>query len=129
MTSYTLQGATLQDGSVANIVVTDGFIQQVGNDAVGEIVDVAGLVALPGFVDLHTHLREPGFEQSETILTGSRAAALGGFTAVHAMANTLPVQDSAGVVEQVLSLGAEAGLIQVQPVGAVTVGLEGKQLA
>ncbi len=129
MPSYTLQGATLQDGSVANIVVTDGLIQQVGNDAVGEIVDVAGLVALPGFVDLHTHLREPGFEQSETILTGSRAAALGGFTAVHAMANTVPVQDSAGVVEQVLALGAEAGLVQVQPVGAVTLGLEGKQLA
>lgn len=129
MSSYTLQGATLQDGSVANIVVTDGVIAHVGKDAVGDILDVTGLIALPGFVDLHTHLREPGFEQSETILTGSRAAALGGFTAVHAMANTYPVQDSAGVVEQVLALGEEAGLVQVQPVGAVTVGLEGKQLA
>jgi dihydroorotase len=129
MSSYTLKGATLQDGSVANIVVTDGVIAHVGKDAVGDILDVTGLIALPGFVDLHTHLREPGFEQSETILTGSRAAALGGFTAVHAMANTYPVQDSAGVVEQVLALGEQAGLVQVQPVGAVTVGLEGKQLA
>ena len=129
MSSYTLQGVTLQDGSVANIVVTDGVIAHVGKDAVGEIIDVTGLIALPGFVDLHTHLREPGFEQSETILTGSRAAALGGFTAVHAMANTYPVQDSAGVVEQVLALGEHAGLVQVQPVGAVTVGLEGEQLA
>ena len=129
MTSFTIKGATLQDGSVANIVVTNGLIAHVGEDVVGDIVDASGLIALPGFVDLHTHLREPGFEQSETILTGSRAAALGGFTAVHAMANTHPVQDSAGVVEQVLALGDEAGLVQVQPVGAVTVGLEGKQLA
>ncbi|MEY4349223.1 MAG: hypothetical protein RL719_520, partial [Actinomycetota bacterium] len=129
MSKYTLQGATLQDGTVANIVVEDSRITSVGNETSGEVIDVTGLIALPGFVDLHTHLREPGYEASETILTGSRAAAMGGFTAVHAMANTLPVQDSAGVVEQVLSLGAEAGLVHVQPVGAVTVGLEGKQLA
>ena len=129
MTSFTLKGATLQDGSVANIVVIDGFIARVDNSVEGEVIDATGLIALPGFVDLHTHLREPGFEQSETILTGSRAAALGGFTAVHAMANTNPVQDSAGVVEQVKSLGEQAGLVQVQPVGAVTVGLDGEQLA
>jgi len=84
---------------------------------------------LPGFVDLHTHLREPGFEQSETVLTGTQSAALGGFTAVHAMANTMPVADTAGVVEQVASLGKEAGYADVYPIGAVTVGLEGKQLA
>jgi len=129
MGKFTLQGATLQDGTVANIVVEDSRITSVGNETAGEVIEVTGLIALPGFVDLHTHLREPGYEASETILTGSRAAAMGGFTAVHAMANTLPVQDTAGVVEQVLSLGIEAGLVHVQPVGAVTVGLEGKQLA
>ena len=129
MSKFTLQGATLQDGTVANIVVDGSRITSVGNESAGDVIDVSGLIALPGFVDLHTHLREPGYEASETILTGSRAAAMGGFTAVHAMANTLPVQDSAGVVEQVLSLGIEAGLVHVQPVGAVTVGLEGKQLA
>ena len=80
-------------------------------------------------VDLHTHLREPGREDAETVLTGSRAAALGGFTAVHAMANTNPVADTAGVVEQVWRLGREAGLVDVHPVGAVTVGLEGQHLA
>ncbi len=129
MSKFTLQAATLQSGDVANIVVEDGYITHVGPDSSGEVIDASKLLALPGFVDLHTHLREPGFEASETILTGSRSAALGGFTAVHAMANTFPVQDSAAVVEQVLALGIAAGLVQVQPVGAVTVGLEGKQLA
>ena len=85
--------------------------------------------ALPGLVDLHTHLREPGFEQSETVLTGSRAAAAGGFTAVLAMANTSPVQDTAGVVEQVASLGEQHGYVTVRPIGAVTVGLEGERLS
>ena len=86
-----------------------------------------GRILLPGLVDLHTHLREPGREDSETVLTGTRAAAVGGFTAVHAMANTFPVADTAGVVEQVWRLGKESGYCDVQPVGAVTVGLEGKQ--
>src|SRR5204863_1156432 len=94
-----------------------------------EVVDADGLIALPGLVDLHTHLREPGREDAETVETGSRAAALGGFTAVHAMANTDPVADTAGVVEQVWRLGKEAGHCDVVPVGAVTVGLEGKQMA
>ena len=89
----------------------------------------AGLVALPGLVDLHTHLREPGREDAETVESGSRAAALGGYTAVCAMANTDPVADTAGVVEQVWRLGREAGLVDVQPVGAVTVGLAGERLA
>ena len=93
------------------------------------VIDAAGLQALPGLVDLHTHLREPGFEQSETVLTGTRAAAAGGFTAVHAMANTSPVQDTAGVVEQVASLGAQHGYATVRPVGAVTVGLAGERLS
>ncbi|MFY8204247.1 MAG: dihydroorotase, partial [Actinomycetes bacterium] len=83
----------------------------------------------PGLVDLHTHLREPGREDAETIATGSAAAARGGFTAVHAMANTLPVADTAGVVEQVWNLGKNVGLVDVYPIGAVTVGLKGEKLA
>lgn len=94
-----------------------------------EVVDCSGLHVLPGFVDLHTHLREPGFENSETIESASRSAAAGGYTAIHAMANTFPVADTAGVVEQVFRIGKEVGLVHVQPVGAVTVGLRGLQLA
>ncbi|QZY52177.1 dihydroorotase [Leucobacter tenebrionis] len=93
------------------------------------IIDADGLVALTGFVDLHTHLREPGFEQSETVLTGTRAAAAGGFTSVFAMANTMPVQDTAGVVEQVQSLGDAAGYATVRPIGAVTEDLAGERLS
>ena len=129
MSNFTLIGATLADGTTANIEVSDGIIVSVGSQVSGEEIDATGLVALPGFVDLHTHLREPGFEQSETVRTGSMAAAKGGYTAVHAMANTHPVADTAGVVEQVKALGDEAGYVQVQPIGAVTVGLEGEQLA
>ena len=91
--------------------------------------DADGLIVLPGLVDLHTHLREPGREDAETVATGTLAAARGGFTAVHAMANTDPVADTAGVVEQVWRLGREAGHCDVQPVGAVTVGLRGERLA
>ncbi len=87
------------------------------------------MVALPGLVDLHTHLREPGREDAETVLTGSQAAARGGFTAVHAMANTDPVADTAGVVEQVWHLGQSHGYCDVRPVGAVTTGLRGERLA
>lgn len=129
MNNFTLVGATLPNGKKANIIVSEGLISAIGSDSKGVEIEVKGLIALPGFVDLHTHLREPGFEQSETIRTGSMAAALGGYTAVHAMANTHPVADTAGVVEQVKTLGDEAGYVQVQPIGAVTVGLEGKQLA
>ena len=129
MNKYTLVGATLADGSKANIVIEGSSILSVGNETAGEQVNVEGLVAVTGFVDLHTHLREPGFEQSETVLTGTQAAAMGGYTAVHPMANTHPVADTAGVVEQVKALGDEAGYVQVQPIGAVTVGLEGTQLA
>ena len=94
-----------------------------------ESVDAYGLVLLPGFVDLHTHLREPGREDAETVESGTAAAAVGGFTAVHAMANTDPVADTAGVVEQVWHLGRRAGHCDVHPVGAVTVGLAGTELA
>ena len=114
-----------------DIVVSDGVIVELAppGTAAGEIVDADGLVALPGFVDLHTHLREPGREDAETVRTGSQSAALGGFTCVHAMANTSPVADTAGVVEQVWRLGQEAGLVDVRPVGAVTVGLGGERMA
>ncbi|GLY17312.1 dihydroorotase [Kineosporia sp. NBRC 101677] len=93
------------------------------------MIDADGLIALPGLVDLHTHLREPGREDAETVETGTRAAALGGWTAVHAMANTDPVADTAGVVEQVWRLGRQYGWVDVRPVGAVTVGLAGERLA
>ena len=129
-TNFVLKNVQLADGSVQDIQIQDDKIVAVGNSLSADAtVDCSGLVALPGFVDLHTHLREPGFEQSETVLTGTQSAALGGFTAVHAMANTMPVADTAGVVEQVASLGKEAGYADVYPIGAVTVGLEGKQLA
>lgn len=127
-----VRGATLAQGTTTDILIADGVFAELGtglSDAKATVIDGSGLLALPGLVDLHTHLREPGFEHSETILTGSRAAAMGGFTAVHAMANTSPVADTAGVVEQVQALGRDAGFVTVRPVGAVTIGLEGRQLA
>ena len=127
---FTLKNVQLANGEVCDVVIEDEYIKAVGQSMnEGELIDCSGLIALQGFVDLHTHLREPGFEQSETILTGSRAAAKGGFTAVHAMANTMPVADNAAVVEQVYALGKSAGYVQVQPIGAVTLGLNGLQLA
>ena len=122
---------SLSDGTVTNILVSGETISYLGNDSktAAEVIDCTGLIAMSGFVDLHTHLREPGFEQSETILTGSRAAAKGGFTCVHPMANTNPVADNSAVVEQVFALGEAAGYVQVQPIGAVTSNLEGKNLA
>ena len=100
-----------------------------GRPTDAEVIDAAGLIALPGLVDLHTHLREPGREDAETVETGSAAAALGGYTAVFAMPNTDPTADTAGVVEQVYRLGRGVGLVDVQPIGAVTVGRNGTQLA
>ena len=129
---HLITGATLPTGERADILLDGGIIAEVGSiaDAAGATVfDADGLVALPGLVDLHTHLREPGYEQSETVLTGTQAAAAGGFTAVFAMANTFPVADTAGVVEQEASLGDAAGYATVQPIGAVTVGLKGAELA
>ena len=137
MTSYIIRGAALLGGEPVDLLLRDGLVAEIGpalditalaaGDA--EEVDAAGLVALPGLVDLHTHLREPGREDAETVATGTAAAARGGFTAVHAMANTDPVADTAGVVEQVWRLGRDAGHCEVRPVGAVTIGLAGEQLA
>ncbi|MEJ3404992.1 dihydroorotase [Rathayibacter sp. YIM 133350] len=130
--SYLIRGARIAGGERADILLDGGIIAEVGSglsapDA--RVIDADGLIALPGLVDLHTHLREPGYEHSETVLTGSRAAAAGGYTAVFAMANTSPVADTAGVVEQELALGEAAGFVTVQPIGAVTVGLQGERLA
>lgn len=119
------------EGAV-DLVVKHGVIiaiTPVGQGEANVVYDFNGEVVLPGLVDLHTHLREPGREDAETIRTGTQAAALGGYTAVHAMANTDPVADTAGVVEQVLRLGNDAGYCDVRPVGAVTVGLKGERLA
>lgn len=125
-----LKSAKDTSGRTVDVVIEAGTIRKAPDPKVEhELIDCSGLVVLPGFVDLHTHLREPGYEQSETVLSGSRSAAAGGYTAVHSMANTFPVADTAGVVEQIASLGKEAGLVQVQPIGAVTVGLKGEQLA
>jgi dihydroorotase len=132
MTSYLLTGATLADGERGDLLLDGGTVADVGTgvSAAGATrIDADGLLVLPGLVDLHTHLREPGGEGSETVLTGSRAAAAGGYTAVSAMANTSPVADTASVVEQVQALGEAAGYVTVRPIGAVTRGLAGEQLA
>jgi dihydroorotase len=132
MSSHLIRNVRPYGGDQADVLVEDGVIARIGTglDAEGvEVLDADGAVLLPGLVDLHTHLREPGREDAETVDTGTRAAARGGFTAVHAMANTDPVADTAGVVEQVWRLGREAGHCDVFPVGAVTVGLAGERLA
>jgi dihydroorotase len=130
--TWLITGARPLGGDPADVLISDGRIAEIGREAAGaaaERLDGDGLILLPGLVDLHTHLREPGREDAETVSTGTAAAALGGFTAVHAMANTDPVADTAGVVEQIWRLGRQAGRCDVQPVGAVTVGLAGSQLA
>jgi dihydroorotase len=136
VSGYLVRGARPLGGPATDLLLQDGVIAAVGTGLEADDAEVVearggsgGLVALPGLVDLHTHLREPGREDAETVETGTAAAALGGFTAVHAMANTDPVADTAGVVEQVWRLGREAGHCDVFPVGAVTVGLAGERLA
>ena len=125
-----LKGARPLGGRAVDVLIADGAIAEIGTKLTGdEVIDAGGLVLLPGLVDLHTHLREPGREDAETIATGSAAAALGGFTAVHAMANTNPVADTAEIVEQVARLGERAGLVEVRPVGAVSKRLAGEELA
>lgn len=117
---------------VADVFVRDGVVADVGRGvdaASAQKIDVGGLILSPGLVDLHTHLREPGFEQKETVETGTRAAAAGGYTAVAPMANTDPVADDASVIAEVRALAARADLADVFPVGAITKGLEGEVLA
>ena len=138
--TWLIKGARPLGGDPADILIRDGMVAELGSGAGsgtpaglpagrGNVIDSDGLIALPGLVDLHAHLREPGREDAETVSSGTAAAALGGFTALHAMANTEPVADTAGVVEQIWRLGRQAGRCDVQPVGAVTVGIAGSRLA
>lgn len=127
-----IKGAKLPDGSKADLCIQGEKISDVLPSFSGDakkVIDASGCIVLPGLVDLHTHLREPGREDAETVLSGSRAGAKGGFTALSAMANTSPVADTAGVVEQVYRLGQEAGYLDVFPIGAVTQGLNGEALS
>ena len=129
---YLIKGVSLPDGKKTDIALAQGIISSVGSglkDEAHTVIDAKDCIVLPGLVDLHTHLREPGREDAETVLSGSRAGAKGGFTAVSAMANTSPVADTAGVVEQVYRLGQAAGLLDVFPIGAVTQGLKGEALS
>ena len=126
-----INNAKLADNSVVDLEINNGVISKLGKSSgkQSDGIDATGKLLLPGLVDLHTHLREPGREDSETVLTGSQAAVAGGYTAISSMANTNPVADTAGVVEQIYRLGKEAGLCDVNPIGAVTKGLNGEQLA
>ena len=127
-----IKNGTLADGRVCDVLIENGLIQSVApslSDSEASIFDATSMIVMSGLVDLHTHLREPGKEDSETVLSGSRAGVKGGYVALSAMANTSPVADNAGVVEQVYRLGKSAGLLDVFPIGAVTQGLAGKVLA
>ena len=129
--SVLIKNGTLPDGSKKDVLITDGVITAVasGLSSDSPAFDATGMIVMAGLVDLHTHLREPGREDSETVLSGSRAGVKGGYVALSAMANTSPVADTAGVVEQVYRLGQSAGLLDVFPIGAVTQGIAGKVLA
>ena len=133
MTSkYLIKNVSILGENTSDIFIEDGKIARIGSSLEAHdatVMDGEGLIALPGLVDLHTHLREPGQEDAETVETGTQAAALGGYTAVFAMANSKPVADTAGVVEQVLELGKDSGWVKVQPIGAVTRGLKGEKLS
>ena len=132
MSNILISGGTLPHGEKSDVLIKDGLIAEIAKkieapDA--QLINASNSIVLPGLVDLHTHLREPGKEDAETVESGSRAGVKGGFTALSAMANTSPVADTAGVVEQVFRLGQSSGLLDVFPIGAVTQGLKGEHLA
>lgn len=133
MSALLITGARGQLGEPSDVLIRDGVIAEIGRitDAPSDTtrIDAAGLDLLPGFVDLHTHLREPGREDAETIASGSAAAAAGGFTAVLAMANTTPATDTAEAAELLYDRGRAVALVDVQPIGAVTKSLAGQELA
>lgn len=137
MSGYLLRSGRVIDPAAGldettDVLIQDGSIAAIGTDleaGSAQVIDAAGLVVSPGFIDMHVHLREPGREDEETIATGSAAAAAGGFTAVCAMPNTDPVADSAAIVEKVWALGREAGLVEVIPAGALSKGLKGEKMA
>jgi len=129
---FLLKGGQILGDKALDLLIADGRIEKISasiSDKEATVIDLKGSIVLPGLVDLHTHLREPGREDSETVASASRSGAKGGFTALSAMANTSPVADTAGVVEQVYRLGQEAGFVDVFPIGAVTQGLHGEQLS
>lgn len=131
--SLVIKGGTVLDQSGerrADVLVDGGAVREIADRLTGDdVLDATGCIVSPGFVDLHVHLREPGREEAETVETGSRAAALGGFTAVVAMPNTEPPHDTLAVVELVRRLGEAAGLCEVVPSGCITVGRAGERLA
>lgn len=133
MSETLIRQARVLGGTPRDVAVKDGVFVDPGEVDPGgaqtRVIDAEGLIALPGLVDLHTHLRQPGMEQAETVLSGSQAGAAGGFTALFAMANTQPVADSVGVTDMVHRLGQEAGYVEVRPIGAVSKGLAGEELA
>jgi dihydroorotase len=123
--------AARRDGPF-DLLLSNGKVQKIERgikESFEELIDAKGLIVSPGFIDLHTHLREPGFEYKETIRTGTEAAAAGGFTSILCMANTLPVNDNAVITEFIVKKGREEGIVNLFPVGAISKGLEGKTLA
>ncbi|WP_232547542.1 dihydroorotase [Propioniciclava soli] len=130
MSAHVISGARLADGSTTDLAIVDGrFVEVADAPADAERIDADGLLALPGLVDLHTHLREPGREDAETVASGTRAAARGGYTAVFAMPNLTPDTDTAEAAQYVAELGRRDGTCEVVPIGAVTKGRAGTELA
>jgi dihydroorotase len=137
MSRLLIKGGRVVDPAIGldddrDVLVAEGTVQDVGKRIAArgaEVIDAAGLVVCPGFIDVHTHLREPGREDKETIATGTRAAAAGGYTAVCAMPNTDPVNDTAGITRLILERAREAAAVRVYPIGAITRGSRGEELA